>query len=146
MQSFLIFNDSIEHSVRRWITKLFAKAGNAVFSHRFAQVCSTALFAKGKEKEVYANKLKCHEVPWCALTSSGSTHGTEMRFILSPLVKTICTLRSPQNHIFTHPTATRSYVFLETRTLISPYPSVHGSQKTKSPNSWLHLGYHLFTT
>lgn len=37
-QSHLIFGDAIEHSVRRWMTGLYAQADNAVYSYRFAQV------------------------------------------------------------------------------------------------------------
>jgi len=37
-QSYLIFGDAIEHSVRLWMTGLYAQAGNAVYSYRFAQV------------------------------------------------------------------------------------------------------------
>jgi hypothetical protein len=37
-QSYLIFGDAVEHSVRRWMTGLYAHAGNAVYSYRFAQV------------------------------------------------------------------------------------------------------------
>ncbi|RDW84960.1 hypothetical protein BP6252_02550 [Coleophoma cylindrospora] len=55
--SYLIAGDAIEHSVRRWMTGLFAKAGNAVFSYRFTQV------------------------PWHALMSSGATHGTEITYV-----------------------------------------------------------------
>jgi hypothetical protein len=37
-QSYLIFGDAIEHSVRRWMTGLYAQAHNPVYSYRFAQV------------------------------------------------------------------------------------------------------------
>ncbi|KAL3419365.1 carboxylesterase family protein [Phlyctema vagabunda] len=55
--SYLIFGDAIEHSVRRWMTGLYAEAGNAVYSYRFAQV------------------------PWHRSVLVGATHGDEITYV-----------------------------------------------------------------
>ncbi|KAH7314245.1 alpha/beta-hydrolase [Rhexocercosporidium sp. MPI-PUGE-AT-0058] len=55
--SYLIFGDAVEHSVRRWITGLYAQAGNAVYSYRFAQI------------------------PWHGSVLFGATHGVDISYV-----------------------------------------------------------------